>query len=67
MWLKKQQLYEDFIWNQIAFMYFSKCNIILWVFWPVLMYILKFGRIETMHVGKCTVVIMHGIITFVIL
>ena len=27
----KQQLYEDFIWNQIVFMDI-KCNIILWVF-----------------------------------
>ena len=35
MWLRKQQLYEDFIWSQIAFMYFFKYNIILWVFWPV--------------------------------
>ena len=44
MWLKKitkQQLYEDFIWNQIVFKDI-RCNIILWVFWPVVMYILKF-------------------------
>ena len=43
MWLKKkQQLYEDFIWHQIEFMYILKFNITLWVFWPVLMYNLKF-------------------------
>ena len=46
MWLekkkKKKKLYEDFIWNQIAFVYSLKCNNILWVFWPVHMYILKF-------------------------
>ena len=39
-----------------------KCNIILWVFWPVLMYrvlwILYSRPIETTHVGKCTVVII---------
>ena len=39
--ITKQQLYEDFIWNQIVFEDI-RCNFILWVFWPVVMYILKF-------------------------
>ena len=38
---QEQQPLEGFIWNQIVHKDI-KYNIILWVFWPVLMYILKF-------------------------
>ena len=55
MWLKKQQLYEDFIWNQNVFMYSFKCNINLWVFCPVLMDIIGIctvGLLKTRMLGS---------------
>ena len=68
MWLKKitkQQLCEDFIWNQIVFKDI-KCIIILWVFDLLLCVFWNLYSIETTHVGNRKLVIITVILGWAI-